>query len=164
MAGNDVTKASPQKPAQTLDVFDTMRHEMNRLFDRFDQGWPSLPGLLGGGQKGGSMGLDLDVRDDGTSMVIEAELPGVDEKDVSVTLANGVLTISGEKKNEREEKKDDYYLSERSYGSFRRSIRLPDTVDETKVEAKFEKGVLHVTAPKKPEAAKAERRIEIKGA
>lgn len=164
MAGSELSKAAQGKPAQSVDVFDTMRHEMNRLFDRFDQGWPSLPGLLGVGGKGGGMSLSLDVRDEPGAMVIEAELPGVDEKDVSVTLVNGVLTISGEKKSEREEKKDNYYLSERSFGSFRRSLRLPDTIDEAKVEAKFDKGVLHINAPKKPEAAKAERKIEIRGA
>ena len=93
---------------------------------------------------------------------IEGELPGVEEKDISVTLANGVLTIKGEKKQENEEKNESYYLTERSYGAFERSLRLPDTVDEAKVEAKFDKGVLKVTAAKKPEAVKAERRIEIK--
>lgn len=161
MAGQDVSKS--QKSPQPIDVFDAMRNEMNRLFDRFDSGFPSLPSLFGGSGAGG-MALDLDVRDDGKTMVIEAELPGVAEKDVSVLVSNGVLTISGEKKNEREEKKDNYYLSERSYGSFRRSIRLPETIDETKIEAKFDKGVLHISAPKKPEAATAERKIEIRSA
>ena len=80
----------------------------------------------------------------------------------ALTLANGVLTIKGEKKQEKEEKGESYHLTERSFGSFERSIRLPDTVDDTKVEAKFDKGVLKVTAAKKPEAVKAERKIEIK--
>jgi hypothetical protein len=79
-----------------------------------------------------------------------------------VTLANGVLTIKGEKKQQKEEKGESYHLTERSYGSFRRSLRLPDTVDDAKVEARFEKGVLKVTAAKKPEAVKAQRSIEIK--
>ena len=105
---------------------------------------------------------DLDVRENTTSITVEAELPGVDEKDVTVTLANGLLTIKGAKKQEKEEKTDNYYVAERSFGSFARSIRLPDTVDEGKVEAKFDKGVLRITAAKKPEAVKAERRIEIK--
>ena len=73
-----------------------------------------------------------------------------------------MLTIKGEKKHEKEEKGENYYLAERSFGSFERSIRLPDTVDESKIEAKFDKGVLKVTAAKKPEAVKAERKIEIK--
>jgi HSP20 family protein len=73
-----------------------------------------------------------------------------------------MLTIKGEKKQEKEEKSENYYLAERSYGAFERSLRLPDTIDDTKVEAKFDKGVLKVTAAKKPEAVKAERKIEIK--
>jgi HSP20 family protein len=89
------------------------------------------------------------------------ELPGVDAKDVSVTLANGVLTVTGEKKQEQEEKGESYYLAERSFGRFERTIRLPDTIDDARVEAKFDKGVLSVTAQKRPEALKAERRIEI---
>lgn len=163
MAGSDIQKGSPQSPAQSVDVFDAMRSEMNRLFDRFDRGWPALPGIFGGGEAG-AMSLSLDVRDSAKEVVIEAELPGVAEKDVSVTLSGGILTISGEKKSEREEKKDDYFVSERSFGSFRRSIRLPDGIDESKVEARFDKGVLHITAPKKPEAARAERKIEIRSA
>jgi HSP20 family protein len=83
---------------------------------------------------------------------------------VTVSLANGVLIIKGEKKHESEEKGDNYHVTERSFGSFERAIRLPDTIDEGRVEAKFEKGVLKVTAAKKPEALKAERKIEIKKA
>jgi HSP20 family protein len=102
------------------------------------------------------------VRESADAVTVEAELPGVDEKDVSVTLANGVLTIKGEKKQESEKKGENYHVTERSFGSFERSILLPDTIDEAKVEAKFDKGVLKVSAAKKPEAVKAERKIEIK--
>ena len=105
---------------------------------------------------------ELDVRENTNAIIVEAELPGVDEKDVTVTLANGMLTIKGEKKHEKEEKGENYHFTERSFGSFERSVRLPDTIDEAKVEAKFDKGVLKVTAAKKPEAVKAERKIEIK--
>jgi HSP20 family protein len=104
------------------------------------------------------------VRENTNTITVEAELPGVDEKDVSVTVANGMLTIKGEKKQQKEEKTENYYLAERSYGAFERSLRLPDSIDDTKVEAKFDKGVLKVTAAKKPEAVKAERKIEIKKA
>jgi HSP20 family protein len=86
----------------------------------------------------------------------------VEEKDISVTLTNGALTIKGEKKQEKQEKSENYHVTERSFGSFQRSLRLPEVVDDTKVEAKFDKGVLKVTATKKPEAVKAQRRIEIK--
>ena len=83
---------------------------------------------------------ELDVRENTNSITIEAELPGVEEKDVSVTLANGVLTIKGEKKQEKEEKSESYHLTERSFGSFERSLRLPDTVDDAKVEAQLRQG------------------------
>jgi HSP20 family protein len=105
---------------------------------------------------------ELDVRESSDSITIEAELPGVEEKDVTVTLANGLLTIKGEKKQAKEEKRASYHITERSFGSFQRSLRLPDTVDDSKVEARFEKGVLKVTAAKQPDAVKAERRIEIR--
>ena len=75
-----------------------------------------------------------------------------------------MLTIKGEKKHEKEEKGETYHMSERSYGSFERSIRLPDAIDDAKVEAKFDKGFLKVMATKKPEAVKAERKIELKKA
>jgi HSP20 family protein len=107
---------------------------------------------------------EFDVRENTDAITIEAELPGVDEKDVTVTMANGILTIKGEKKQEKEERNENYYLSERSYGAFERSPRLPDTIDDAKVEAKFDKGLLKVTAAKKPDAVKAERKIEIQKA
>jgi HSP20 family protein len=137
-----------------------MRNEMDRVFERFESGWPRWPTLLG---RGSAITVpELDVREGTNAIVVEAELPGVDEKDVSVTLANGVLTIKGEKKQQNEEKGENYHLTERSFGSFERSIRLPETIDETKIDAKFDKGVLRVTAAKRPEAVKAERRIEVK--
>lgn len=94
--------------------------------------------------------------------MVEAELPGLDEKDVSLTMQNGVLTIQGEKKLEFDEEKENYHVMERRYGSFQRSLRVPDTVDEGKVEARFDNGVLKVTLPKRPEAGGAQRKIEIK--
>jgi HSP20 family protein len=161
MANKTETGKSIDRPtARSGDVFAAMRDEIDRMFGRFEQGWPRWPTLFKG--NGEITVPELDVRENTTSVVVEAELPGVDEKDVTVTLANGVLTIKGEKKQEKEEKGENYYLSERSFGSFERSVRLPDSVDEGKVEAKFDKGVLKVTAAKKPEAVKAERRIEIK--
>jgi HSP20 family protein len=166
MAKTEITKSPETSVSRPRDVFSAMRDEMDRMFERFEHGWPRLPSLFHrGGATAGFGGItvpDLDVRENTTSITVEAELPGVDEKDVSVTLANGLLTIKGEKKQEKEEKTDNYYVAERSFGSFARSIRLPDTVDEGKVEAKFDKGVLRITAAKKPEAVKAERKIEIK--
>jgi HSP20 family protein len=162
MAKTEIAKSPETSVARPRDIFSAMRDEMDRMFERFDADWPRLPSLL---RRSGGVSLvvpELDVRENGKAFVIEAELPGVEEKDVTVTLANGLLTIKGEKKDEREEKGETYYRAERSFGSFERSLRLPDTIDDSRVEARFEKGVLKITAPKRPEAVKAERKIEIR--
>ncbi len=117
-------------------------------FERFFSGWPAIPPV------------DL-VEKDG-EFAITAELPGLDEKNVEVKVSNGTLTISGEKKDERENKEKDYYFSERRYGSFKRAFRLPEGVDADKIEAAFDKGVLTIRLPKTAEAQKAEKKIEIK--
>ena len=143
------------------DPFAAMRAEMDRVFDSFlGRGFGRFPSLLRG-EGSEAVVPSTDVRETPTEFVVEAELPGMDEKDVSVTLNNGMLTLKGEKKSEREEKKDDYHLTERSYGSFQRSLRVSDTIDTDKVKAAFDKGVLKVTLPKRPEAMKAEKRIPI---
>jgi HSP20 family protein len=151
---------APAKPAAS-DPFDALRAEMNRLIDSFDRGMPSLPSLF---HRSGTaaFGCDLDVHDDGQTLTIEGDIPGVAENDVKITLSGDVLTISGERSDKREESRANYYVSERSFGAFQRSIRLPETIDDTRIEARFDKGVLKITAPKKPEAVKAERTIEVK--
>ncbi|TGT07127.1 Hsp20/alpha crystallin family protein, partial [Mesorhizobium sp. M8A.F.Ca.ET.213.01.1.1] len=88
---------------------------------------------------------------------ITVELPRIDEKNVEIKLANRILTLKGEKKEEKEEKDNDYYLSERRYGSFQRSFQLPEGVDADKIDATFAKGVLTVKLPKTAEAQKAEK-------
>jgi HSP20 family protein len=160
MAKTEISKSSETTPSRPRDILSAMRDEMDRVFARFEHWWPHWPTLF---QRESMITVpELDVRENTKAIVVEAELPGVDEKDVSVTFANGVLTIKGEKKHEKEEKAENYYLAERSFGSFERAIRLPDSVDDARVEAKFDKGVLKVTATKRPEAVKAERKIEIK--
>lgn len=93
---------------------------------------------------------------------ISAELPGLDEKDVEVKLANGTLTIKGEKQEQKEELEKGYHLSERRYGSFQRTFRMPDGVDAAKIEATFGNGVLKVTLPKTKEAQQSETKIAVK--
>ncbi|MDX2157650.1 MAG: Hsp20/alpha crystallin family protein [Hyphomicrobiaceae bacterium] len=163
---SDVARADASQSRRPVSLFDAMRSDLDRVFDRFERGWPGF-GRMGGFDfptvtRG--MSAALDVRDEGNQLVIEADLPGMEEKDVSVTLSNGILTIKGERKSEREEKKDNYHIAERSFGSFQRSLQLPDGIDDSKVEAKFDKGVLHIVAPKRPEAASKERKIEIRKA
>jgi HSP20 family protein len=161
MAKTDVAKSSDRSVSRPRDIFSAMRDDMDRLFERFEQGWPRFPTAFG--PAGARLTVpDLDVRETADAITVEAELPGVDEKDVTVTLANGVLIIKGEKKQEKGEGEgESYHVTERSYGSFQRSILLPETIDDTQIQAKFDKGVLTVTAAKKPEAVKAERKIEI---
>ena len=100
-----------------------------------------------------------DISETEDAVEVKAELPGMDPKDIDVSLENGVLTIKGEKKFEDEQKKEDYHRIERSYGSFARSFRLPHEVDEAKVEATYKDGVLRLNLPK-AESARP-RRIEI---
>lgn len=149
-------------PAQGYaDPFAAMRAEMDRVFDRFlGRGFGRLPALSRAGW-GDTVVPNIDLKEAEKEFIVEAELPGMDEKDVSVTLSGGILTLKGEKKSEREEKKEDYRLTERSYGSFLRSFDLGEAVDPDKVKASFEKGVLKVTLQKRPEAVKAEKRIPI---
>jgi len=139
------------------EPFGSLRHDMERVFEDFsrDFGWRA-PAAAGVG-----MAPRVDVSETDSEIKIEAELPGVDEKDVEVVLSNGQLTIKGEKKQEKEEKKKDYHMVERSYGSFARSIALPFQADADKVKATFAKGVLNVTVPKPPEVKAKEKKIAI---
>lgn len=141
-----------------FDPFQSFRTEMDRLFDDF-LGLPTLRQSFPAAQV---ITPALDVKETEKELVVKAELPGIDEKDVNLTLDNGILSIRGEKKSERKDERENYHLIERSYGSFQRSIRLPETIDEDKVEAHFDKGVLTITLPKRPEAVKQQKKIEIK--
>jgi HSP20 family protein len=124
-----------------IDPFSAMRDEMDRVFNSFfGRSFGRFP-TLARGQDSDAVVPRIDVRETETEFVVEAELPGMDEKEISVTLNNGVLTLKGEKKSERKEKKEDYHLMERSYGSFQRSFQVADTIDADKVKAVFEKGV-----------------------
>ena len=161
MANTQLTIGNGKSLQRPTDIFTTMRDEMDRMFERFEQGWPRWPASLARGAASGVMIPEFDVHDNGKQLTIEADLPGVNEKDVSITTANGVMVIKGQKNSGYEENKENYYLCERSYGAFERSLSLPDTVDEDKIEARFDKGVLKVVVPKRPEAIKAEKKIEI---
>jgi HSP20 family protein len=151
--------------------FESLRGDIEQIFDQFTRGF-GVP-MMGRRQ------LDLepswrvqtssdlsppaiDVVEKEKEYQIAAELPGLDEKDVEISVADDVLTISGEKKEEKEETADNYYLSERRYGSFQRSFQLPAGVDSDKIAATFQKGVLTVTVPKAPEAQHKTKKIAVK--
>jgi HSP20 family protein len=141
---------------RTDEPFVSLQREMNRLFDDALRG---LPAILGDGKA--AMAPSMDIKETDKAIEVQTELPGVDQKDVDVTYANGVLTIKGEKRAETEEKKAGYHLSERSYGSFYRAVQIDD-VDADKIAAKFDKGVLTVTLPKLAAAQASTKKVEIK--
>jgi HSP20 family protein len=134
-----------------------MRRDVERLFEDFSRGFGGSPPALA--RTGAAPRIDVSETE--TELTIEAELPGVEEKDVELILSDGRLTIKGEKKHEKEEKKKDYHLVERSYGSFARTLGLPFDVDPEQVKATFTKGVLKVTVPKPSEVKAKEKRISI---
>ena len=103
----------------------------------------------------------LDIAELKDKYEVKAELPGIDEKDINLSVEDGLLKISGEKKSETENKEKGYYLKECSYGSFSRSVRLPDNIAEDKIAANFSKGVLTIDMPKKSDAISKSRKIAI---
>jgi HSP20 family protein len=140
------------------DPLITLRNQINRLFEDF---W-SAPWLARGGEGFGGFWPQVDVTETDKEVKVCAELPGVDAKDVDVSVENGTLIIRGEKKYEREENERGQYRMERSYGSFERSIALPAEVDEAKAKAEFKSGVLRLTLPKKAGAESRRKRIPVK--
>ena len=150
-------------PTRYQDPFQSFRTEMDRLFDSFLGGMPSLTGFRQGFTEA-QMTPTLDVKENEKEIIVKADLPGMDEKDINLTIHNGVLSLRGEKKSEHTDQRENYHVMERSYGSFQRSIRLPETINEDKAEARFDKGVLTITLPKRPEMVGTQKKIEIKGA
>jgi HSP20 family protein len=134
-----------------------LRREMDRLWEDFfgPRGWGLRPWE-------GEWAPVVDVSETGDQIVVKAEIPGIDPKEINITLTGDVLTLKGEKKSEREETKENYHLVERSYGSFSRSLTLPAAVNADKIDAKYEKGVLTVTCPKKEKVKP--KAIEVKAA
>ena len=124
----------------------SLKQEMDRLFDRFlEVKWDELPAL-------GEWAPSMDISETKDSLVAKVEVPGMEQKDIQISLQENLLTIKGEKKQEKEEKDERYHRVERSYGSFMRSIRLPVAVDASRVTATFKNGLLTVTLPKTPAA------------
>lgn len=163
---------APPTAMQMWRPFENLRREVDRLFDDFNmspfrlpfrrpaldvepfwapESWIAVPAV--------------DFVEQGNAFEVHADLPGLDENNIEVKVANGVLTIKGQKTEEKEEKdkNKDFHLRERRFGSFERSIRIPETVDEDKIEASFKQGVLTVKMPKTAEAQKPVKKIEVKG-
>ena len=161
-------KTEKREAAPALRPFEKLREEVDRLFDNFPSvlprsafhsplfqsepfwrtwSWGAVPAV--------------DIAEKDNAYEVTAELPGMDEKNVEVKYSDGMLTIKGDKEEAKEEKKQDYHLSERRYGSFQRLFSVPTGVDGDKIDASFKNGVLTVTLPKSVEAARKEKRIPV---
>jgi HSP20 family protein len=158
-------------PARAGDPFDSLRNQVDRLFDEFSSsfgGFPFSRGWLGRHMPESLLPVsdfnlpEVDLVDTEDAYRMTADLPGMSEKDIELTVSEGVLTFKGEKKEERDERDKGYYLSERRYGSFQRSFRLPADVDEAKLEATMKNGVLSVVLPKAAEAKSKAKKLSIK--
>ena len=151
----ELTTWKPFREMAPVRDFDRMRHEMDRFWDTF------MPTAFKRTEDSGEWLPSLDVSETKNEIVVKAEVPGMDPKDIDISLSNGTLTIKGEKKQEREEKEEDYHLVERSYWSFMRSIMLPTAVKQNKINASYKNGVLKIVLPKSEEAKKKEVKIKV---
>ncbi len=161
----------PVEEPGAMDAYQPLYHvqrQMERFFDSFFRDFGGGRTWSAGEMKsllhGGFLKPSVNVGGTDTEYSITVEIPGVDEKDVSVEVHDNTLTISGEKRHEVEDKQRDFYRIERSYGSFRRVLTLPDDADQERINATFRKGVLTLSIPKKAVAAAAVKQIEIKSA
>src|SRR5215470_20017582 len=161
----EVKKTAPGQTSAP-DLWQSFCSEMDRLFDRF--GFPSLRRVFDiepSWRSASSFSFStpaIDMSEDDKAYKISAELPGINPKDIDVSLSGDTLVLKGEKRQEKEEKDKNYHFSERAYGSFQRAFELPASVDRSKVAADFSKGVLTITLPKTTEAQKPAKKIEVK--
>jgi len=143
---------TPWRPFKEMPA---LREEMHKLWGRFFGERPFMEPF------GKEWGPSLDVSETKDNIVVKAEVPGMDGKDIDISLSGGVLTLKGEKKQEKEEKDENYYFAERSYGAFFRSVQLPHEVQTDKVQASYKNGVLTITLPKSEEAKAKEVKIKV---
>jgi HSP20 family protein len=151
----ELTTWKPFREMAPVRDFEKMRKETDRFWDSF------VPAALKRTDDSGEWLPSLDVSETKNEIVVKAEVPGMDPKDIDISLSNGTLTIKGEKKQEREKEEEDYHLVERSYGSFMRSIMLPTEVKQDKINASYKNGVLKVVLPKSEETKKKEVKIKV---
>jgi len=153
-------KENKNLPArQQQDPFMALQHEMNRLFSDFSTGFGMEPWSE---EMTHGWVPSVNVAETDKDVTITAELPGMEEQDIDVSLTNDVLTLKGEKKSESEDKGKNFYRSERHYGAFHREVQLPAEVESDKAEAKFKNGVLAITLPKSKTAQQQVKKIAVK--
>ncbi|HOV91076.1 MAG TPA: Hsp20/alpha crystallin family protein [Syntrophorhabdaceae bacterium] len=147
-----MTEIALWKPWREME---RIRKEMDNIWDTFFDRRP----VRGDGVS--EWMPSLDVSETKNSYIVKAEVPGIDPKDVEISLSENVLTIKGEKKQEKEEENENYHIIERSYGGFTRSFKLPGQIQGDKVKANYKNGILKITLPKTEEAKKKEIKITV---
>jgi HSP20 family protein len=168
------TKGVPAPSDAEQHPLLSLRQEVDNLFDNFFSNFSLGPfgrrafefdpfRRFGGHLMVRDMMPSMDIRESDKEFHLTAELPGMDEGDIEVTLSDGMLVIKGEKKEEKSEKGENMHLTERRYGSIYRSLPLPEGIDENKVDAHFARGVLEISMKKKPNTVKPARKVKIKG-
>jgi len=157
----DITPSPRRRLRRRLrlrDPFERMRQNMEQAFsERFED----LPSKWFGGDEAGIFRADLDIGETEDDLKITLDVPGIERKDIDISLSNHSLVVKGEREEKEEEKKEDYHRVERSFGAFERRITLPCEVDADRVSADLEKGVLTIMLPKSAQAKESERKIEI---
>jgi HSP20 family protein len=142
-------------PWKPFDELTSFRREMDRLWDRFFSERPALDMLEKGWEP------TIDITETKSDLIVKAELPGIDPKEIDISLTGDTLTIRGEKQQEKEEKEENYYRIERSYGIFSRTIKLPVSVQNDRIKASYQHGVLKITLPKSKEAKQKQIKIKV---
>jgi HSP20 family protein len=166
------TKAQPEHSQPSArwkerDLFGSLHDEIERVFEDFDKGVWGFPALrrrtefLHRPRMAFTLMPTVDVIEKDDAFELTADLPGVDEKNIEIKVSADILTIKDEREERKEEKKKDYYISERQFGAFERAFRVPENVETDKIKAQFKNGVLTIALPKKPGAQKAEKKISI---
>jgi HSP20 family protein len=160
-------------PEWAKDRSELMRRDMEQYFNNMQREMDRLFSPLMGRMQSGIGEAEtfmrkfmpaVNVSEDEKQIIVKAELPGLEAKDVEVSVADDRLTIEGEKKFEKKSDKEDVHLMESAYGAFKRVIALPDSVDFSKVEATFKNGILTVQLPKKADATKPSKKVDVKQA
>ena len=167
---SETTTPERSTSMQSWAPVESLRREVDRLFENFDRGSWGFPfrrpvfDIEPFWRREAVLGAPVvDIVEKDQAYEMSAELPGMTEKDIEVTFSNGDLLLKGEKREEREEQGKDFRLKERRFGAFERRFTLPQGIDADKIDASFKNGVLTVVIPKRPEAIHAEKKIEVKG-
>jgi HSP20 family protein len=142
------------KPYKPFGELASLREEMDKIWNRFFGEWPTMEPFRD------EWSPSVDVSETKDALLVKAEVPGMDAKDIDISLSNDVLTIKGKKEQEKEEKEENYHRIERSYGSFTRSIRLPREVQSDKIKASYKNGVLTINLPKSGEGKEIKIKVD----